>query len=85
MISYDLPLLCSGTATRGRGRGRGGRSDNNTKRAPKTAADLDAEMEACERHFCLFSPADNTCCRTTRPTTRPLRRPRPPLPLLEGS
>jgi hypothetical protein len=33
----------SGTATRGRGRGRGGRKTND--RTPKTAADLDAEME----------------------------------------
>jgi hypothetical protein len=34
----------SGTATRGRGRGRGGARTSNT-RAPKSAADLDAEME----------------------------------------
>jgi hypothetical protein len=75
----------SGTATRGRGRGRGGARTSNT-RAPKSAADLDAEMEVqlCYARVPSLPVADE-CCRTTLRATRTALLLRPRLRLrLEG-
>lgn len=47
--------LSRGGATRGRRvRGRGGA--RKPERTPKTAADLDAEMEVCVECLCSYSP-----------------------------